>query len=380
MQLSYWEKDTFLNHLDVVIIGSGIVGLNAAIRLKELNPNLNVTILERNPLPYGASTKNAGFACFGSLSELIDDVKQNGVESMLTLVEKRWKGLQKLRKRLGDKVIDYQPFGGHEVFSYEDTDTFDECFAQIESFNLYLKDITSIKNVFCQADHVINENGLVGFKHLIKNALEGQLHSGKMILALIRLAQSLGVVILNGINVSKFEESTGYIKVITDNNWKFKAKKVLVCTNGFTRNLFPGLEVFPARNQVIISSPIPNLKLKGSFHFDKGYVYFRNIENRILLGGGRNLFPKEESTDKLELTDEIQNFLENFLKKHIVQASFNVDIDMRWSGILGIGKQKSPIITQYSDHIFTAVRLGGMGVAIGNLVAEEAAEFLYNSL
>jgi hypothetical protein len=47
---------------------------------------------------------------------------------------------------------------------------------------------------------------------------------------------------------------------------------------------------------------------------------------------------------------------------------------------LGIGDKKSPIIMQYSDHIYTAVRLGGMGVAIGNLVAEEAAELLFKSL
>ena len=29
-----------------------------------------------------------------------------------------------------------------------------------------------------------------------------------------------------------------------------------------------------------------NLKIKGSFHYEKGYYYFRNIDNRILLGGG----------------------------------------------------------------------------------------------
>jgi glycine/D-amino acid oxidase-like deaminating enzyme len=201
-----------------------------------------------------------------------------------------------------------------------------------------------------------------------------------MMQALMRLAQSKGVTIMNGMTVSKFEESSAHIKIFTDNGWKFKAKKVLVCTNGFTGRLFPALEVYPARNQVIITAPIPNLKLKGSFHFDKGYVYFRNIDNRILLGGGRNLFPKEESTDKMELTDEIQRFLENFLKNHLLHSSANVDIDMRWSGILGIGDKKSPIIMQYSDHIYTAVRLGGMGVAIGNLVAEEAAELLFKSL
>jgi hypothetical protein len=47
---------------------------------------------------------------------------------------------------------------------------------------------------------------------------------------------------------------------------------------------------------------------------------------------------------------------------------------------LGIGPEKKPIINKHSDRIFTAVRLGGMGVAIGILVGQEAAELLYNNL
>ena len=73
MQISFWEKDTFLNNTDIIIIGSGIVGLNAAIHLKEQNPTLKIIVVERGSLPCGASTKNAGFACFGSMSELIDE-------------------------------------------------------------------------------------------------------------------------------------------------------------------------------------------------------------------------------------------------------------------------------------------------------------------
>jgi glycine/D-amino acid oxidase-like deaminating enzyme len=49
---------------------------------------------------------------------------------------------------------------------------------------------------------------------------------------------------------------------------------------------------------------------------------------------------------------------------------------MRWSGIMGVGPQKSPILRQVLPGVFTAVRMGGMGVAIGSLVGEEAAELL----
>ena len=113
---------------------------------------------------------------------------------------------------------------------------------------------------------------------------------------------------------------------------------------------------------------------------NKGYVYFRNVGDRILLGGGRHLYMREESTDKMEITEEIQNFLENFLYTHILHHHKSTAVEMRWSGILGIGDEKKPIITQYSDHIFTAVRLGGMGVAIGILAGRDGADLLFNSL
>ena len=334
--------------------------------------------MERGSLPCGASTKNAGFACFGSMTELLDDCEQNGAEAMLSLLEKRWRGLLALREKLGDSTIDYQALGGQEVFTEADKATFENSINNIDKYNALLKDIIG-KQVFEIDDRSLKNNELNGFEHLIRNNYEGQLHSGKMMEKLFRLALSLDITVLNGLEIIRIEEGSNHVKISTQNAWTLKAKKLLVCTNGFTPRLFPSIEVKPARNQVLITAPIPGLKLKGSFHYNKGYVYFRNIGDRVLLGGGRHLYVQEESTDKMELTDDIQNFLEDFLYKHITNRH-SAAIEMRWSGILGIGEEKNPIITQYSDNIFTAVRLGGMGVAIGILLGREGADLLLKSL
>ena len=66
MNYSYWEYKEWFAHNDFVIVGSGIVGLNCALQLKTRFPKSSVLILEKGLLPQGASTKNAGFACFGS--------------------------------------------------------------------------------------------------------------------------------------------------------------------------------------------------------------------------------------------------------------------------------------------------------------------------
>ena len=77
MNLSYWELKSWLTNVDYTIVGSGIVGLNTALNLKKRFPKANILVLERGVLPQGASTKNAGFACFGSLSEILDDLKSH---------------------------------------------------------------------------------------------------------------------------------------------------------------------------------------------------------------------------------------------------------------------------------------------------------------
>ena len=77
--ISLWEKRSLISY-DIIIIGAGITGLSTAASLKEKNPKLNILVLERGLLPTGASTKNAGFACFGSLTELRNDLKVLGEE------------------------------------------------------------------------------------------------------------------------------------------------------------------------------------------------------------------------------------------------------------------------------------------------------------
>ena len=147
----------------------------------------------------------------------------------------------------------------------------------------------------------------------------------------------------------------------------------MVATNGFARQLLPQLQVEPARNQVLITQPIDNLSVKGCFHYDRGYFYFRNIDNRILLGGGRNLAKEAEATAAFGLTTFIQDALVKLLETVILPQQ-NVQVAQFWSGIMGVADVKKPIVQNTSENVTVSVRMGGMGVAIGSLVGEEGAE------
>jgi gamma-glutamylputrescine oxidase len=374
-QLSYWERESFFRGIDVAIIGSGIVGLSAALRVRELAPSARVVVLERGVLPVGASTRNAGFACFGSPTELLDDLDRQSEEEVWALVERRWKGLQKLRRRLGDERLRYEGLGGYELFRPEEDEVFEQCRDALPLFNQRVKEITGHTDAYQLADSRIESFGLRGLSHLIGNTLEGQLHPGEMMRAWIALAQDTGVEIYNGISVQSLEDHGEGVEMATDFGWSFTARRVIVATNGLARELLPDLPVSPARNQVLITAPIPGLRIQGAFHYDRGFYYFRNIDGRILLGGGRNLDLKGESTAEFGNNPLIRSALARLLHEIILPGE-HAEIASWWSGILGLGEQKTPIVAAVSENVVAAVRLGGMGVAIGALVGEEGADLL----
>lgn len=373
--LSYWERETFLKDIDVLIVGSGIVGLSAALHLKEQSPSLNVVIVERGTFPSGASTKNAGFSCFGSVSELLDDLEEQSEDFVLGILEKRWLGLQRLQERVGRQNIHYFQHGNYEVFKASDQILFEECRSNIAQLNKKLSPIIGIKDTFSVNNKAIDAFGFGGVDHLIWNKAEGQINTGKMMQSLLKLAQEQNIRILNGLAIKDIQENGASVEVMTEQDWSLQAKKVLVATNGFANKLFPTLEVRPARNQVLITQPIDGLPIQGCFHYHKGYVYFRNIDNRVLLGGARHLDLEGETTDEFGFSATIQTYLTAFLKTTILPNQ-NVEIDYWWSGIMGIGTAKKPLVQKVSDNVAIAVRMGGMGIAIGSLIGEEGADLL----
>ena len=156
---------------------------------------------------------------------------------------------------------------------------------------------------------------------------------------------------------------------------QIEAKSIFICTNGFAKQFLKEDDILPARAQVLITKPIKNLNIKGTFHYQEGYYYFRNIDNRILFGGGRNLDKTGETTTEIETTRQIQDRLEALLKK-VILPNTPFEIDHAWAGIMGVGETKKPIIKKVDKNVYCGVRLGGMGVALGTLVGKELSELI----
>jgi gamma-glutamylputrescine oxidase len=372
---SYWERTAFIDNADVIVIGSGIVGLSAALHLKRQQPQLKVTVLERGFLPSGASTKNAGFACFGTLSEQLAYLKKSSEEEVLHLVDYKWRGLQRMRENLGDANIDFHQYGGYELFMDNEPERAEEAFDHLTYFNNLLKQAIGSADIYAVADAKIAEFSFEGISRMILNPYEGQIHTGKMMRALLNKVYDEDVLVLNNCNVAKMENEGEHIRVNTSHG-DFKARKVILATNAFAAQLYPDLDVVPGRGQVLVTKPVAGLKLKGTYHFNEGFYYFRNIDGRVLFGGGRNIDFKQEETWDFGHTEGVKNQLVQYLDEVILPGQ-RYEIDYWWSGIMGFGEDISPIIKEVQPNVYCAVRCNGMGVAMGSLVGEEVADLAF---
>ncbi len=167
----------------------------------------------------------------------------------------------------------------------------------------------------------------------------------------------------------------GHLVLHTDQPFTLTTSQLLVCTNAFARQLLPQLDIEPARGQILVTSPIDQLPFKGTFHFEEGYYYFRDLGDRVLLGGARNKAFAAEQTDEMTITDSIQEELERFLRETILPGR-SYHIEHRWSGIMAMGGDKQPIIRPINDHVFCAVRMSGMGVALAPMIGEKIASLM----
>lgn len=370
--ISFWEQEEFLR-ADVCIVGAGIIGLSLAAELLERQPQLRVIVLERNTLPTGASTKNAGFACYGSPTELWRDMTALGESTLCQLVEQRRRGLELLRQRLGDEAIGYQQCGGYELIWGPHTAIVD----RLDYLNRLLEPIFGSTYAYL-ADGQLAAFGFgPQVEHLIALPHEGRINTGQLIRTAVRYAASLGAVVLTGTPVVRLESAGQNVEVVslarTGDVLRFRAAVAAIATNALLPSLAPCIPVRPGRGQVLITEPLEQLRWDGVFHFDEGYYYFRNVGKRILFGGGRNLDFEGETTDQLAITERIQAHLEEYLRTVIVPG-MEFRVAMRWAGIMGFRTPSLPAVEWCDQRILGVFGCNGMGVAMGSLVAAAAAE------
>lgn len=369
---SVWDEEEL--HHDYIILGAGIVGLSTAIEIKQQESEARVLVLERGSLPSGASSRNAGFACIGSFTELLHDIEVIGQENAIQQIIDRWEGLNTLRKKVGDEAIAFELCGNYELIDEASVNRL----SRLEEVNRLLEPYFGEK-VFVRCDEKIQEFGFSQdyIKAAVFNKFEGMLDSGKLMQALRDKAQKLGIVIRYGSQAARPVQTDKGLEVSVG-DIVFKAPVVGVCINAFTSELIPEIKVKPGRAQVLVTEPLKEVLFNAPVHLAEGFWFFRPLPgNRILLGGGRHLDFEGETTTVMEITPQIIGPLKALLTNLITPDS-QPKIERCWSGIMGFSEDHLPHVEEVPglENVVVGFGCNGMGIARGYPIGERTAALL----
>ena len=375
MPIGYWESEHLLAPADFTVIGGGIVGMSAALHFKAAHPKARVRLVERDVLGEGGTTRNAGFACFGGAGEWLDDLEALGAERWLALIQMRAEGLRALIELLGTSALGLEWCGGWELLAargagdqkvHRILDALPELNRLAQPvLSSVLRDVhpaSADTPALSLAPQRAQEFGAHAAVHL---CWEGMLHTGKMVSAFHKALGAANIQCLNGCTVDALtarEDHAGW--TLDTQRGPLISQKVAICTNGFARAILPGLEVKPAPNRVLVVTP-KTMPPAGAYHIEDGYLYFRTLPGgQILFGGGRQYgidLPHYPALDA-----EATALWDQKLTADAEQWLGPIDaITHRWTGWLGVGPDREPIIGSTAPGLHHAVRMGGMGVAIG---------------
>ncbi len=388
MPIGYWESEHLLAPADLTVIGAGIVGMSTALHYKALRPQERVRIVEHDVLGEGGTTRNAGFACFGGPGEWLDDVEALGHDAWKSLVQSRIEGLCALIDLLGETAIGLEWSGGWELF--DDTPAGRKRAQQAADA---LEGMNTAIGPLLAAALQSRIPGIQGAAALVPDAerarhfgahaaiqlpWEGMLHTGHMVSSFHRALHNSDIQCLHGcaVNGLKPADAPGAGWRLQTARGEMHSKRTAICTNGFARQFLPDLNVEPAPNRVLVVTPRKPLP-PGTYHVDDGYLYFRTLpKGQVLFGGGRHfdiaLPPLPERSPSAEAA------WDTLLLEHAKRWLGPVDeVTHSWTGWLGVGKDRGPIMGTLAPGLHHAVRLGGMGVAIGCGLGRSLAEQLH---
>ena len=384
---SYWEhelewdknfhvqfpSDTLQKKYDFVVIGAGFTGLSTAYHLSLGHPSAQIAIIDKHQPPLGASTRNAGFACIGTVGEFLADAELEEKDVIWDRMKSRWDGLELLRSILGDQAIGYEASGGHELFTSKDS------YAKVES-HIKLCDEALRARIgrsdWYQPTKVNNFDAI----HMPN---EGCLQPAKAWQSFAQKCRERSIKLCWGVNVSNIHHHIDGVTIelaLDQLHDVISAKAVVLATNAFSSTIkstdCETSSVQPGRGMVWVTKPLSSLKWRGTFHAEEGYIYFRSVgENRLLLGGARHIDKASEETLSFGVNTKIAAFLKQYMQE-ILQVSPET-IAYEWSGIMGFTSNKNPICkASDSGNEIHAVGLSGMGVALSTELGRSAALLL----
>ena len=335
---------------EVVVIGAGVTGCTAALRLAEAGKH--VRLYDAREVAGGASGRNGGFALRGMPAPFDVTVDSVGEQAARALTAWTEQALDTIEELAGDA---FRRVGSLRIAV--DEEERDELRAEFEAL---------VAAGFAAEWLEGSELSLADrFTAALRHVPDGVLQPARFVRLLAVLAADAGVEIRQHARVSSLDELGGVT--------------VIVCTDGYPSGLLGSIEglIIPTRGQVIATEPIRERLFEVPHYGRHGYDYWHQDENgRIVAGGFRDVSFDTEFTADEQLTEPVQQALHSFVNGLLGRE---LRVDYAWAGIFGMVMDFLPVVGRVPglEDVWVAGGYSGhgnvLGFACGELVAQAVA-------
>jgi glycine/D-amino acid oxidase-like deaminating enzyme len=354
---------------DVVIVGGGYLGINAARTLARAGAS--VTLVEAEQLGFGGSTRNGGIVHPGYKWGPTTLIKRYGPELGRALWDDTMGGYERIKRVIAHEAIDCE-FREHGYLDVAWAPSHAEDLrTSVEILRGYGVDASYVEKADLQ-----DEIGTTFYHGGLVFPPSGLLHPGKFFAGLVAAADAAGADLHEGVRARAIRRQADGRLVVETDRGAILAKDVIVATNGYTDGVAPSLRrrVIPIGSYIIATEPLPEelarvLSPKGRAFFDtKNFLYYWHVseDRRMIFGGRASFLPT--SVDR---TAAILH--KGMLEVHPQLAGYRVEY--AWGGNVGFTFDRMPHVGR-QDGITYALGCCGTGVALMTSLGVVIGEWL----
>jgi glycine/D-amino acid oxidase-like deaminating enzyme len=355
---------------DVVVIGGGYTGINAARELARRGAA--VTVLEAETLGFGASTRNGGIVHPGYKWGPRQLIRRHGEQLGAALYQETLDGYQTVKRLIADEAIDCDfREVGHVELAYAPTHVRD-----LEQERESLATV-GVPSLMVPRERIREEIGSDAYFAALVVPGSGLLHPGRYFAGLAAAADRAGADLHEGVRARTIRRQADGRFVVETERGAILARDVFVATNGYTDGVAPSLRrrIIPIGSYIIASEPLPeelvrDLSPKGRAFFDtKNFLYYWHIsaDRRMVFGGRASMMPTS-----IDRTAAILH--RGLLEVHPQLAGRR--IDYAWGGNVGFTFDRMPHAGRTKDGVAFAMGCCGTGVALMTHLGTKVGEWL----
>lgn len=362
---------------DVVIVGAGFTGLWTAYYLTELDPGLQVVVVEQEIAGFGASGRNGGWCSALLPTSAAAIAREHGLQAA-----------RAMRSAMRDAVVEVGGVAAAEGiacdFAIGGTVQLARSEAQLARARAEAAeaatwgDEVTLLDIEATREHV-RAAGAIGASFTPDCA---RLHPGRLVRSLADVVEQRGVRIVEGTRALRLSPRA----VVTDHG-TVRAQHVIRATEAWTSQL-PGSErdVVPVYSLMVATEPLPaevweqiGLARGETFSDHRHLIIYgqRTADDRLAFGG-RGAPYHRGSRIHADFDQDAQVFAH--LRSTLVELFPDVadaEITHRWGGPLGIARDwHASVGLDPSTGIGWAGGYVGDGVATSNLAGRTLADLV----